>query len=76
MPGAATGMVTGFSHETITVKTTAANPMSFALTKAVRYTDKKGRKIKQERIKAGARVRIYYEGGEDTRTATRIVLEG
>jgi hypothetical protein len=74
--GAAIGMVTAISGETITVKTEAANPVSFARNKAVQFTDKKGRKIKPERVKAGARVRVYYQGGEDTRTATRVVLEG
>jgi hypothetical protein len=76
IPGSVIGLVTDVTHETITVKTEAANPISFAINKSVRYSDKKGRKIKQDRIKSGARVRVYYEGGEDARTATKVVLEG
>ena len=75
MPDAVEGLVTGVTGETITIKTQAANPISFAVNKAVRYTDHKGRKVKQERIKTGMRVRVYYQGTEDTRTATRIVLD-
>lgn len=75
-PGTVDGLVTAVTGETITVKTEAANPISFAVNKAVKYTDKKGRKVKQERIKSGMRVRVYYQGTEDTRTAMRIVLQG
>src|SRR5689334_13172214 len=71
MPDAVEGLVTGVTGETITVKTQSANPLSFAINKSVRYTDHKGRKIKQERIRTGMRVRVYYQGTEDTRTATR-----
>jgi hypothetical protein len=75
-PGSVTGLVTAVSNETITVKSEAANPISFAVNKSVRYVDKGGKKIKSNRVRPGARVRIYYEGGEDTRTATKIILGG
>lgn len=74
-PGAATGMITAVTSETITVKTEAANPMSFAVNKTVHYTDKKGRKVRPDRIKAGARVRVLYQGTEDNRTATRVIVD-
>jgi len=75
-PGIAKGLVTAISAQTITVKTEAANPLSFALSKTIRLQDKKGKKIKADRIRNGTRVRVYYEGGEETRTANKIVVEG
>jgi hypothetical protein len=75
-PGTAIGMVTAVSGQIITVKTEAANPMSFALAKNAVYVNKKGKKIKPDRIKPGARIQVIFEGNEDTRTATRIVLQG
>jgi hypothetical protein len=75
-PGTVTGLVTEKSAQTITVKTEAANPISFALGKSIRYLNKNGKKIKPERIRPGARVRVSFEGNEDTRTATRITVEG
>jgi hypothetical protein len=76
MPGTAVGLVTAVSAQTITVKTEAANPLHFALGKKVQYVGKKGRKVKQNQIRPGARVRVQYQGNEDTRTATKITLEG
>ena len=69
------GVVTGVTTEAITLKTEAANPLSFALGKTVRYVDKAGKEIQSDRIKPGARVRVFFEGNEDTRTATRVILE-
>jgi hypothetical protein len=74
-PGAATGLVTAVSGETITVKTEAANPISFAINKTVHFTDKRGRRVKPDRIKAGARVRVLFKGNEDNRTATRVIVD-
>jgi hypothetical protein len=75
VPGKATGTVTEFNGQTLTVKTQAPNPMSFALSKTVRFVDSKGKNIKKERITPGARVQVLYYGDEDTRTATRIIVE-
>jgi hypothetical protein len=76
VPGTATGLVTAFlPGQTITVKTQAANPMSFALAKNLRVVDSKGKAVKLDKIRPGARVRVSYEGNEDTRTATRILVE-
>jgi hypothetical protein len=76
VPGTATGLVTAFlPGQTITVKTQAANPMSFALSKTMKVVDSKGKAIKLDKIRPGARVRVSYEGNEDTRTATRILVE-
>jgi len=72
----ANGVVTELTSEVITVKTNAPNPMSFAMSKSIQYADKKGRKVKKQRIAPGAKVKVYYQGNEDTRTATRIVVEG
>ena len=74
--GMATGLVTAVTAQTITVKTEAANPMSFALGKKIQYVNKKGKKVRQNQIKPGARVRVQYEGNEDTRTAVKVVFEG
>ena len=72
----ASGTVMEVTGETITVKTNAPNTMSFAVSKSIQYVDKKGRKIKKQRIGPGSQVRVYFQGNEDTRTANRIVLEG
>jgi hypothetical protein len=72
----ANGVVTELTGETITVKTNAPNPMSFAIGKTIQYADKKGRKVKKQRIGPGSKVKVYFQGNEDTRTATRIVLQG
>ena len=71
----ATGVVKGLTGEVITIKTHSPNPVSFAISKTARYVDKKGKAIPKERVKPGVRVRIEFEGNEDTRTATRIVVE-
>ena len=69
------GLVTVVRRDTVTIKTEAANPVSFALAKSVKYADRAGNEIQADRIRPGARVRVVYEGNEDTRTATRIILE-
>jgi hypothetical protein len=74
-PGKAAGTVTEFTDQTLTVKTDAPNPMSFALTKKVRFVDSKGKNIKKDRVTPGARVQVWFYGNEDTRTATRIIVE-
>ena len=76
VPGTATGLVTAFlPGQTITVKTQAANPISFALSKTMKVVDSKGKAVKLDKIRPGARVRVSYEGNEDMRTATRILVE-
>jgi hypothetical protein len=72
----ASGTVVELTAETITLKTSGPNTMSFAMSKSIQYVDKKGRKIKKQRIGPGVQVRVYFQGNEDTRTANRIVLEG
>jgi hypothetical protein len=70
------GTVTAFvPGKMLTVKTELPNPVSFALSKTVRYIDKHGRQLKPDRIKPGVRVRVYSEGNEDTRTANRVILD-
>jgi|SRR3954463_8872960 hypothetical protein len=76
MPGTAPGLVTDISSQTITVKTEAANPVSFALGKKIQFVNAKGKKVKANTVKPGARVRVFYEGTEDTRTATKIMVGG
>jgi hypothetical protein len=75
VPGKAAGTVTAITKEIITVKTDAPNPMSFALSKTVHFVDSKGKNIKEQRITPGARVQVWFYGNEDTRTATRIIVE-
>ncbi|HJT80293.1 MAG TPA: hypothetical protein VJ719_03765 [Chthoniobacterales bacterium] len=75
-PGTATGLVTAMSAQTISVKTQAANPMHFALGKKIQYVNKRGKKVRQNQIRPGARVKVQYQGNEDTRTATKVTLEG
>ena len=75
-PGMATGLVTAMTAQTITVKTEAANPLHFAIGKKIQYVNKRGKKVRQNQIRPGARVKVQYEGNEDTRTATKVTLEG
>ncbi|MEY2439742.1 MAG: hypothetical protein QOI34_1127 [Verrucomicrobiota bacterium] len=71
-----TGSVTAFlPGQIITLKTQAANPISFALSKSVRFVDKADKEIKADRIKPGTRVQVSYEGNEDTRKATKVVIQ-
>jgi len=61
--------------KTITVKTDAPNPMSFAIVKSTVFTHKSGKKVKGATIAPGARVQVFYEGGEDNRHANRVVVQ-
>ncbi len=70
------GTVSTFTPgKTIVVKTTAADPISYALGKTVRYVNKAGREIKEEMIKPGARVHVYYDGAGETRVVSRVVVD-
>ena len=58
------GTVTTFTPgKTIAVKpTAAADPVSYALGKTVRFVNKAGREINEEMIKPGAHVHVYHDG--------------
>jgi ABC-type Fe3+-hydroxamate transport system substrate-binding protein len=70
------GTVTTFTPgKTIVVKTTAVDPISYALGKTVRYVNKAGTEIEASMIKPGARVHVYYDGTGETRVVNRIVVD-
>jgi hypothetical protein len=71
------GTVTTFTPgRTIVVRTTAApDPISYVLGKTVHYVNKAGREIKEEMIKPGARVHVYYDGTGETRVVNRVVVD-
>jgi uncharacterized cupredoxin-like copper-binding protein len=70
------GTVTTFTPgKTIVVKTTAVDPVSYALGKTVRYVNKAGTEIEASMIKPGARVHVYWDGTGETRVVNRIVVD-
>ena len=70
------GTVTTFTPgKTIVVKTTAVDPISYALGKTVRYVNKAGTEIEASMIKPGARVHVYYDGTGETRVVNRVVVD-
>jgi hypothetical protein len=70
------GTVTTFTPgKTIVVKTTATDPISYALGKTVHYVNKAGREIEASMIKPGARVHVYYDNAGETRTVSRVVVD-
>ena len=72
----AEGTVTTFTPgQTIVVKTTAAEPVSYALGKTVRFIDKTGMEIKAAMIKPGARVHVYYDDQAGNRVGNRVVVD-
>ena len=70
------GTVTTYTPgKTIVVKTTATEPISYALGKTVRFVNRTGREIKETMIKPGARVHVYYDGTGETRVVNRVVVD-
>ncbi len=71
------GTVTTFEPgKTIVVRTTTAlDPIAYVLGKTVHYMNKAGREIKEEMIKPGARVHVYYDGTGETRVVNRVVVD-
>jgi len=70
------GTVTTYTPgKTIVVKTTAAEPVTYALGSSVRYVNRAGHAIKEALIKPGARVHVYYDGTGETRVVNRVVVD-
>jgi hypothetical protein len=71
------GTVTTFTPgKTIVVRTqTAPDPVSYTLGKTVRYVNRAGHEIKENLIRPGARVHVYYDGTGETRTVNRVVVD-
>jgi hypothetical protein len=70
------GTVTTFTPgQTIVVKTTAMDPISYVLGKTVHYVNKAGREIEASMIKPGTRVHVYYEGTGESRIVNRVVVD-
>ncbi len=61
--------------KTIVVKTTAAEPISYALGKTVRFVNRAGHEIKESVIRPGARVHVYYDGTGEARVVNRVVVD-
>jgi uncharacterized protein YdeI (BOF family) len=70
------GTVTTYTPgKTIVVKTTAVDPISYALGKTVRFVNRTGHEIKESMIRPGARVHVYYDGTGETRVVNRVVVD-
>ena len=65
----------GTTTTTIVVKTTAAEPISYAIGKTVRFVNRAGHEIKETRIRPGARVHVYYDGAGEARVVNRVVVD-
>ena len=50
-------------------------PVSYALGKTVRYVNKAGHEIKENLIRPGARVHVYYDGVGQTQVVSRVVVD-
>ena len=61
--------------KTIVVKTTAADPVRYALGKTVRFVNRAGLEIKESVIRPGARVHVYYDGTGETRVVNRVIVD-
>jgi endonuclease YncB( thermonuclease family) len=51
------------------------DPISYTLGKTVRYVTRTGKEIKENMIRPGARVKVYYSGPENTRVVERVVVD-
>ena len=61
---------------TIVVRRTGVTePVSYALGKTVRYVNKAGHEIKENLIRPGARVHVYYDGVGQTQVVSRVVVD-
>jgi hypothetical protein len=50
-------------------------PVSYALGKTVRYVNRAGHEIKENLIRPGARVHVYYDGVGQTQVVNRVVVD-
>jgi hypothetical protein len=50
-------------------------PVSYALGKTVRYVNRAGHEIKENTIRPGARVHVYYDGVGQTQVVNRVVVD-
>jgi hypothetical protein len=71
------GTVTTFEPgKTIVVRRTGADgPISYALSKTVRFMNRAGDQIEYAKIKPGTRVHVYYDGTGQTRVVNRVVVD-
>ena len=61
---------------TIVVRRTGVTePISYVLGKTVRYVNKAGHEIKENLIRPGARVHVYYDGVGQTQVVSRVVVD-
>jgi len=61
---------------TIVVRRTGVTePVSYALGKTVRYVNRAGHEIKENLIRPGARVHVYYDGVGQTQVVNRVVVD-
>jgi hypothetical protein len=61
---------------TIVVRRTGVTePVSYTLGKTVHYVNRAGREIKENLIRPGARVHVYYDGVGQTQVVNRVVVD-
>jgi hypothetical protein len=71
------GTVSTFAPgKTIVVRRTGVTePVSYSLGKSVRYVNRSGHEIKEQMIRPGARVHVYYDGVGQTQVVNRVVVD-
>ena len=70
------GTVTTFEPgKTIVVRRGPDGPISYALSKTVRFLNRSGGEVEATRIKPGTRVHVYYDGAGETRVVNRVIVD-
>ncbi|MEY2526451.1 MAG: hypothetical protein QOE73_1222 [Verrucomicrobiota bacterium] len=71
------GTVTTFTPgQTIVVRREGvADPISYTLGKTVRFVNRAGHEIKEDLIRPGARVHVYYDSDGDAHVVNRVVVD-
>ena len=71
------GTVTTFTPgQTIVVrKEGVTDPISYTIGKTVRFVNRAGVEIKENMVRPGAKVKVYYTGPETSRVVERVVVD-
>ncbi|MEP6698385.1 MAG: hypothetical protein ABJB09_01515 [Verrucomicrobiota bacterium] len=70
------GTVTTFTPgQSIVVKTTSIDPISYLLGKTVQYVNKAGKEIDAAMVKPGAKVHVIYDRDGDKMIVSRVVVD-
>jgi hypothetical protein len=71
------GTVTTFTPgRTIVVRREGVtDPISYSLGRTVRYVNRTGHEIRENMIRPGARVKVYYSGPQESRVVERVMVD-